>query len=551
MTNFEDLGLNEAVLRGVTTQGFTTPTPIQSALIPAAMEGRDCVGLSQTGSGKTAAFVLPLLHKIAEEEQSAGPRHCRALIVAPTRELAMQILDNTRALSKFSKANSALLIGGTSYTTQIRAMDRGADLVVATPGRLIDHIESGYLALHRTHAIVLDEADQMMDMGFMPSIQKIMEYMPQSRQTILLSATMPKPIRKLANDFLRKPFETEVSPQSKPVERIQQHAFSIKARDRRRSLLALVKQNAVERGIIFTRTKRTADDVEMLLRKAGIQTFALHGDKTKGERNRALTSFKKGQIPVLVATDIAARGIDVDDVSHVINYEMPNVPEAYVHRVGRTARAGKEGIAYSLVAPAEQKLLNDVQRLTGIKLKMEQLNIRDVEMPDKDAVAIEPPEDERRRAGREGGGPRGQNRRGAQGSGERRTENRRARPESKPRQELKKPARPSKPNRRDDAEARPPKRDPDAPVWNPIRARVDAESDDRERFAREETVRPKKKGSPKKRPKPGNHRKGQPRAASAAEGKNKGQRQNAAPANNPRSDRGSPSKAKRPSEAAA
>ena len=544
---FEDLGLNEAVLRGVTTQGFTTPTPIQSALIPAAMEGRDCVGLSQTGSGKTAAFVLPLLHKIAEEEQSAGPRHCRALIVAPTRELAMQIVDNTRSLSKFSKANTALLIGGTSYTTQIRAMDRGADLVVATPGRLIDHIESGYLALHRTHTIVLDEADQMMDMGFMPSIQKIMEFMPQSRQTILLSATMPKPIRKLANDFLRKPFETEVSPQSKPVERIQQHAFSIKARDRRRSLLALVKEHGVERGIIFTRTKRTADDVEMLLRKAGIQTFALHGDKTKGERNRALTSFKKGQIPVLVATDIAARGIDVDDVSHVINYEMPNVPEAYVHRVGRTARAGKEGIAFSLVAPAEQKLLNDVQRLTGIKLKMEQLNIRDVEMPDKDAVAVEPPEDERRRAGRQAGGQRGPNRKGAQGSGDRdrKSENRR------PRQEFKKAYKPSKPHHRDDAaDARPPKRDPDAPVWNPIRARVDAEGDDRERFAREETVRPKKKGSPKKRPKPGNHRKGQPRAASA-EGKNKGQRQNGAPANNPRSDRGSPSKAKRPSEAAA
>jgi len=544
---FEDLGLNEAVLRGVTTQGFTTPTPIQSALIPAAMEGRDCVGLSQTGSGKTAAFVLPLLHKIAEEEQSAGPRHCRALIVAPTRELAMQIVDNTRSLSKFSKANTALLIGGTSYTTQIRAMDRGADLVVATPGRLIDHIESGYLALHRTHTIVLDEADQMMDMGFMPSIQKILEFMPQTRQTILLSATMPKPIRKLANDFLRKPFETEVSPQSKPVERIQQHAFSIKARDRRRSLLALVKEHGVERGIIFTRTKRTADDVEMLLRKAGIQTFALHGDKTKGERNRALTSFKKGQIPVLVATDIAARGIDVDDVSHVINYEMPNVPEAYVHRVGRTARAGKEGIAFSLVAPAEQKLLNDVQRLTGIKLKMEQLNIRDVEMPDKDAVAVEPPEDERRRAGRQGGGQRGPNRKGAQGSGDRdrKSENRR------PRQEFKKAYKPSKPHHRDDAaDARPPKRDPDAPVWNPIRARVDAEGDDRERFAREETVRPKKKGSPKKRPKPGNHRKGQPRAASA-EGKNKGQRQNGAPANNPRSDRGSPSKAKRPSEAAA
>ena len=202
----------------------------------------------------------------------------------------MQIMDNARALSRFTKAKIALLIGGTSYTTQIRAMDRGADLVVATPGRLIDHIESGYLALHRTHTIVLDEADQMMDMGFMPAIRKIMGFMPERRQTVLLSATMPKPIRKLANDFLNKPFETEVSPQSKPVERIEQHVFSIKARDRRRSLLALITQNSVERGIIFTRTKRTADDVEELLRKAGIQTFALHGDKTKGERNRALTS---------------------------------------------------------------------------------------------------------------------------------------------------------------------------------------------------------------------------------------------------------------------
>ena len=405
MTTFEDLGLNEAVLRGVNHEGFTTPTPIQSALVPAILEGRDCVGLSQTGSGKTAAFALPILHNIAEEEKAAGSGHCRALIVAPTRELAMQIVDNARALSKFSKANVALLIGGTSYTTQIRAMQRGADLVIATPGRLIDHIESGYLALHRTHTIVLDEADQMMDMGFMPAIRKIMEFTPEKRQTVLLSATMPKPIRKLANDFLRSPFEAEVSPQSKPVERIEQHAYSIKARDRRRSLLALIGQNGVERGIIFTRTKRTADDVEMLLRKAGIQTFALHGDKTKGERNRALSSFKKGQIPVLVATDIAARGIDVDGVSHVINYEMPNVPEAYVHRVGRTARAGKDGVAFSLVAPAEQKLLREVERLTGLKLKMEQLNIRDVEMPDKDAVAVEPPQDERRRAGRAGSKP--------------------------------------------------------------------------------------------------------------------------------------------------
>lgn len=395
MTTFHDLSLNEAVLRGVEREGFTEPTAIQASLIPPMMEGRDCVGLSQTGSGKTAAFILPILNMIAEEEQSAGPKFCRALVVAPTRELAMQIVDVARALSKYSKARIALLIGGTAYTTQIKAMQRGADLVIATPGRLIDHLESGYLGLHRTHMIVLDEADQMMDMGFMPAIRTIMEAMPEKRQTVLLSATMPKPIRKLANDFLNKPFEAEVSPQSKPVERIEQQVYAIKSRDRKRALLALVQGENVERGIIFTRTKRTADGAELLLRQAGIPTFALHGDKTKGERNRALSAFKKGEIPVLVATDIAARGIDVDNVSHVINYEMPNLPEAYVHRVGRTARAGKEGVALSLCAPAETGNLRDIERLTGLKFKLQQLNMRDVEMPAKDAEPIEPPADRR------------------------------------------------------------------------------------------------------------------------------------------------------------
>jgi ATP-dependent RNA helicase RhlE len=543
LTTFEDLGLNEAVLRGVNREGYTTPTPIQDALIPPMMEGRDCVGLSQTGSGKTAAFVLPILTKIAEEEQSAGARHCRAVVVAPTRELAMQIMDNARSLARFSKANVALLIGGTSYTSQIRAMDRGADLVVATPGRLIDHIESGYLALHRTHTIVLDEADQMMDMGFMPAIRKIMGFMPAKRQTVLLSATMPKPIRKLADDFLEGPFETEVSPQSKPVERIEQHVYTIKARDRRRSLLGLLQQNTVERGIIFTRTKRTADDVEALLRKAGIQTFALHGDKTKGERNRALTSFKKGTIPVLVATDIAARGIDVDNVSHVINYEMPNVPEAYVHRVGRTARAGREGVAYSLVAPAEQKLLREVERLTRLKFKMEQINIRDVEMPSKDAVPVEPPEDERRRGGRAGAKATDGKARGKSGGQSARKFAGKGKPPSKAKGEGRRT--------RDQDEQRPAKRDPNAPVWNPIRARVEGDAD-REQFAREETVRPKKKGSARKQPKPGNHRKGQNRSAHAGSGKAHaaGGSRGGVPTNKARPGRASSSKAKRPSAAA-
>ena len=515
MSTFESLELNGAVLRGIERAGYSEPTPIQAKLIPQVMAGRDAIGLSQTGSGKTGAFILPILHQIAEEEQSAGPGHCRGLVVAPTRELAMQIVDNARALSRFSKANIALLIGGTGYGPQINAMKRGADLVIATPGRLIDHLESGYLSLHRTHVIVLDEADQMMDMGFLPSMRKIMQAMPEKRQTLLLTATMPKPIRKLASDFLRKPVEIETSPQSKPVERIEQHVFAIKSRDRRRALLALVEQYGINRGIVFTRTKRTADSLEKLLRQAGIKAFALHGDKSKGERNRALTAFKKAEVPLLVATDIAARGIDVDSVGHVINYEMPHVPESYVHRVGRTARAGKEGVALSLCAPAEQPLLKDIQRLTGLKLSMEQLRLDGAELPDKDAppVAVEPeggaraPKKANRKRDR-AGAP-------AQGAADRRQDR-----------------------------ARPPKKS----AWNPIRARVeDPGSGDATAPDSSKPLKKKKKSGTRK-PKVGNHRKGQPRPAGSGEAK-AGRTQARKPARNGSS--GNPSGGKMRQEARA
>ena len=475
--------MNEAVLRGIERAGYSAPTPIQAELIPHVLAGRDCIGLSQTGSGKTGAFVLPILHTIAEEEQHAGPGHCRGLVVAPTRELAMQIVDNARTLSKFSNTKIALLIGGTGYGPQINAIKRGADLVIATPGRLIDHLESGYLSLHRTQIIVLDEADQMMDMGFLPAMRKIMQAMPEKRQTLLLTATMPKPIHKLASDFLHKPVEVETSPQSKPVERIEQHVFSIKARDRRRALLALIDQYGVNRGIVFTRTKRTADSLEKLLRQAGIKAFALHGDKSKGERNRALTAFKKADVPVLVATDIAARGIDVASVGHVINYEMPHVPESYVHRVGRTARAGKEGVALSLCAPAEQPLLKDIQRLIGVKLSMEQLRLDGAELPDSDAapVMIDPEP-------QPSAGQRDKKKRGRAGAPSNRASDQR---QNGPRP-LKKSG------------------------WNPIRVRVEEPSADQAEQSNSSKPLKKKKKSGTRKPKVGNHRKGQPRSAGSA-----------------------------------
>ncbi len=365
MTQFTELGLAEPILRAVTSEGYTTPTPIQGEFIPAMTGGRDIVGIAQTGTGKTAAFVLPLLNRIAEGGARPQPKNCTALILAPTRELANQIADNIRTYGRYVRHSVALIVGGAKPGPQIRAVARGADIVVATPGRLLDHMSTGAIRLDRTTTIILDEADQMMDLGFMPAIRRILATLPAKRQTALLSATMPKPIRALANDFLTDPVEISVTPQELPIERIEQKIVFVSRSDKSGALVDLLSKANLDRAIVFTRTKHGADKVTRHLQNAGFAAGAIHGNKTQGQRERVLAGFRSGRDSILVATDIAARGIDVDGVSHVVNFDLPNVPESYVHRIGRTARAGNSGVAISLCDGEERGLLRDIQRLIG------------------------------------------------------------------------------------------------------------------------------------------------------------------------------------------
>jgi len=365
LTQFDDLGLAEPLLRAVKAEGYTHPTPIQAQVIPALLAGRDVVGIAQTGTGKTASFVLPLLHTIAELPRRAAARHCHALVLVPTRELATQVADSVRAYGRHIRPSVAVVIGGARPGPQIRALSSGVDLVIATPGRLLDHMSTGAVSLNATTAVVLDEADQMLDLGFMPAIRRIMAALPKARRTVLMSATMPKPIRALAADFLTNPQEISVAPAARPIERIEQTVMHVNGASKREVLVGLLAAPQVERAIVFTRTKRGADRVSDHLLSAGLSSAAIHGNKSQGQRERALAAFRNGGVNVLVATDIAARGIDIDDVSHVINFELPNVPESYVHRIGRTARAGKSGTAISLCDQEERGLLRDIERLIG------------------------------------------------------------------------------------------------------------------------------------------------------------------------------------------
>jgi ATP-dependent RNA helicase RhlE len=365
LKHFNELGLTSSIQKALTAEGYTDPTPIQSKVIPVMMAGNDIVGIAQTGTGKTAAFVLPLLNRIAERKERPDAKHCSALILAPTRELASQIAESVRTYGRFMQVSVTVVVGGVKPFSQIKALGKGVDIVVATPGRLLDHMNTGVVHLKHTHTVVLDEADQMMDLGFMPAIRKILAKLPKERQTALLSATMPKQIRSLANDFLKSPTEISVAPTSRPIERITQKVIHLDRNHKRSTLTNLLKSKDVERAIVFTRTKRGADKVSDHLEKAGLNSAAIHGNKSQSQRERVLDAFKRGRVNILVATDIAARGIDIDDVSHVINFELPNVPEAYVHRIGRTARAGKSGIAISLCEHAERGLLRDIERLTG------------------------------------------------------------------------------------------------------------------------------------------------------------------------------------------
>ena len=383
LKTFSELGLAEPILQALEAAGYSEPTPIQSQAIPLVLSGRDVLGLAQTGTGKTASFALPILDQLARNDRRPMPKACDALIMAPTRELVAQIAENIRAYSKHMRVSVTVVVGGVKPGPQIRKLASGSHIVVATPGRLLDHISNGHLTLSHTRTVVLDEADHMLDLGFIPDIRRIMKQLPRARQTSLFSATMPKQIRSLCHDFQTDPADVAVSTVSRPIERIAQSVQHMDRGQKRDALVSILGGKDVERAIVFTRTKRGADKVSQHLQKAGLSAIAIHGNKSQNQRIRALASFKCGETPIMVATDIAARGIDVDDVSHVVNFELPDVPEAYVHRIGRTARAGRTGTAVSLCDPSEGKLLRDIEKLIGSSLHSDGgYSPLDLEVPD-------------------------------------------------------------------------------------------------------------------------------------------------------------------------
>lgn len=364
MEKFSDLALVAPILEAIQRQGYAKPTPIQIKAIPAIMAGSDLLGIAQTGTGKTAAFALPILHHITEKRGMPGRKSCRALILSPTRELAAQIADNFKNYSQNLDLKIAVVFGGVAPTPQIRALSNGVDILIATPGRLLDHIEGGDIVLAGSEILVLDEADQMLDLGFVKPIRRVVKSMSSKRQTLMFSATMPPDIAKLAKEFLQNPVTVTVAPVSSTADRIAQRIIYIEKNKKRALLTELFSDSKLSRALVFTRTKHGADRVARHLNSAGILVAAIHGNKSQNQRARALSAFRSSKVRVLVATDIAARGIDVDDVSHVINYELPDAPEAYVHRIGRTARAGASGLAISLCDRSENSQLKAIERLT-------------------------------------------------------------------------------------------------------------------------------------------------------------------------------------------
>jgi len=364
VTQFSDLGLAKPLLKALAEKGYKEPTPIQAQAIPVVLQGKDLLGIAQTGTGKTAAFALPILQRLAEDRKPAPRRGFRCLVLSPTRELATQIAENFKAYAVHMGLSVHTIYGGVKYGPQMKALAGGIDVLVATPGRLMDHMAEKSAIVSGTEIFVLDEADQMLDLGFVVPIRKIASQLTKNRQNLFFSATMPSEIGKLAGELLKDPVQVSVAPQATTVERIDQRVLFIEAQRKRPLLAELFADNSFSRTIVFTRTKRGADRVAKYLNAAGVEAASIHGDKTQGQRERALAAFKAGEMRALVATDIAARGIDVNDVSHVINYELPNVPEAYVHRIGRTARKGKDGIAISFCADDERNLLKDIQKAT-------------------------------------------------------------------------------------------------------------------------------------------------------------------------------------------
>ncbi|HEY1735775.1 MAG TPA: DEAD/DEAH box helicase [Methylovirgula sp.] len=367
---FAELGFSEPICRALAAHHYSQPTPIQARAIPLLLEGRDLLGIAQTGTGKTAAFALPILQKLSLEKP-APQRAIRALILAPTRELAIQIDQSFATYGKHLGLRHTVIVGGVGQGNQVKALARGVDIVIATPGRLLDLVEQRHAHLNSVQYLVLDEADRMLDMGFINDIRKIIAKLPRQRQSLLFSATMPKDIARLADEVLNAPVRVEVTPQVVTVDRIEQRLYFAETAQKRALLLTLLDDPALSRVIVFTRTKSHANRVGDQLNRAGIATDALHGNKSQNARQRALENFRKGDVRVLVATDIAARGIDVEGVSHVVNYELPNEPESYVHRIGRTARAGKTGIALAFCDQSERAYLRAIERLTKRPLTIE------------------------------------------------------------------------------------------------------------------------------------------------------------------------------------
>ena len=404
---FAALGLSEPLLKALAHEGYTTPTPIQTKAMPHVLAGRDLFGCAQTGTGKTAAFALPLIERLMKDRRPAAPKHCRILVLAPTRELAGQIHDSFKAYGRHAHLKSAVIYGGVNQNPQASAVARGVDVLVATPGRLLDLIGQRLVEIKTVEYLVLDEADRMLDMGFIHDVRRIVGLLPRQRQTLFFSATLPTEVRDLAGTMLRDPLEVKTTPQATPAETVAQSVFHIPQKQKRSLLVHLLQTGGMGRVIVFTRTKRGANKLAQDLDKAGVRAAAIHGNKSQNQREKALADFKSPRPPVLIATDIAARGIDVDEVSHVVNFELPHEPETYVHRIGRTGRAGLTGEAVSFCDREEEDRLEAIERLLRRRI------------PVRNDIPADLPKVESSSSGRElgersGGGGRGRGRPGGQ-----------------------------------------------------------------------------------------------------------------------------------------
>ncbi len=412
VTAFAEFGLSKPILNALVREGHSTPTPIQAAAIPVLLKGRDLLGIAQTGTGKTAAFALPILNHLAKDRRRVAPRECRVLVLAPTRELAVQVKDRFDAYGAAQGLATGLVIGGVAFGKQRAMLHRGLDILVATPGRLMDVMDKGALKLTGVEVFVLDEVDQMLDLGFIHSIRKIASILPEHRQNVFFSATMPPAIAKLANALLTDPARVEI--EAKNPLKIDESVIFVEKPEKAAALVSIVKQDAFKRGLVFSRTKHGADKIVRMLSAAGVSSHAIHGNRSQGQREKALNAFRSGKANILVATDIAARGIDIEGVTHVVNYDLPNVPETYTHRIGRTGRAGAEGVAISFCSGEERPFLRSIEKLKGQRLNGAHGEDR----------GAEPVNENRPRRGNRNGGPRKQRRPHAENRPERRFENR-------------------------------------------------------------------------------------------------------------------------------